>query len=97
MTPGAIHWITSSHKSRMITRVITLWREHVTSLITCVTTIRFLIEWMDDLRFHVLFNSISVISGRWADDNERLCAMEHRLRLRIFNLERGQNPGPLAQ
>ena len=31
---------------------------------------------MDDLRFYVLFNSISVISGRWADDNERLCAME---------------------
>ena len=28
--------------------------------------------WMDDLRFYVLFNSISVISGRWADDNERL-------------------------
>ena len=23
---------------------------------------------MDDLRFHVFFNSISVISGRWADD-----------------------------
>ena len=30
----------------------------------------------DDLRFYVLFNSISVISGPWADDNERLCAME---------------------
>ena len=30
---------------------------------------------MDDLRFYILFNSISVISGRWADDNERLCAM----------------------
>ena len=30
---------------------------------------------MDDLRFNVLFNSISVISGRWANDNERLCAM----------------------
>ena len=29
---------------------------------------------MDDLRFYVLFNSISVISGRWVDDNERLCA-----------------------
>ena len=25
---------------------------------------------MDDLRFYVLFNSISVISGRRADDNE---------------------------
>ena len=32
--------------------------------------------WMDDLRFYVLFNSISVISGQWVGDNERLCAME---------------------
>ena len=41
--------------------------------------------WMeDDLRFYVLFNSISVIPGGWADDNERLCAMESRLRLRRF-------------
>ena len=37
---------------------------------------------MDDLRFNVLFNSISVISGRWEVDNERLCAMELRLRLK---------------
>ena len=44
---------------------------------------------MDDLRFYLLLNSISVISGRWADDNERLCAMEARLRLRRFRLERG--------
>ena len=29
--------------------------------------------WMDDLGFYVLFNSISVISGRCLDDNERLC------------------------
>ena len=33
-------------------------------------------RWLDDLRFYVLFNSISVISGRFLDDNERLCAME---------------------
>ena len=52
---------------------------------------------MDDLRFYALFNSSSVISGRRADDNERLCAMESRLRLRIFNLERGSNTGPLDQ
>ena len=44
-------------------------------------------EWMDDLRFYVLFNSISVISGRCLDDNERLCAMELRLRLSRFRLE----------
>ena len=42
---------------------------------------------MDDLRFYVLFNSISVISGRCLDDNERLCAMKLRLRLRRFHLE----------
>ena len=42
---------------------------------------------MDDLRFYVLFNSISVITGRCSDDNERLCAMELRLRLRRFHLE----------
>ena len=33
------------------------------------------------------FNSISVISGRGMDDNERLCAMELRLWLRRFHLE----------
>ena len=43
--------------------------------------------WMDDLRFYVLFNGISVISGRCLDDNERLCAMELRLRMRRFHLE----------
>ena len=32
--------------------------------------------WMDDMSFYVHFNSISVISGRWAGDNERLCAIE---------------------
>ena len=52
-------------------------------------------EWLCDLRFFVLFNSISVISGRWTDDDERLCAMELRLRLKRFRLERGSNPGPL--
>ena len=47
--------------------------------------------WMDALRIYVLFNSISVISGRCSDDNERLCAVEHRLRLRRFHLECGSN------
>ena len=28
-----------------------------------------------DLRFYAHFNIISPISGRWADDNEWLCAM----------------------
>ena len=39
---------------------------------------------MDNLRFYVLFNSISVISGPWLGDNERLCAMEPRLQLERF-------------
>ena len=40
---------------------------------------RYLNGWMDDLRFYVLFNSISVISRRCLEDNERQCAMELRL------------------
>ena len=47
--------------------------------------------WVDDLRFYVLFNSISIISGRCSDDNERLCAMELRLWLRRFYIEWGSN------
>ena len=46
---------------------------------------------MHDLRFYVLFDSISVISGRWEVDNERLGAMELCLRLRRFRLEQGSN------
>ena len=46
---------------------------------------------MDDLQFNVLFKSVSVISGRWNVENERLCAMEFRLRLIRFRLERGSN------
>ena len=34
---------------------------------------------MDNLPFHVLSNGISIISGRWGDDDERLCEVEHRL------------------
>ena len=52
---------------------------------------------MDDLRFYVLFNSISVISGRWAVGNERLCAVDPSLWLIRFCLERGSIPGPLDQ
>ena len=52
---------------------------------------------MDDLLFYILFNSISVISGRFEIDNERLCAMEPCLRLAKFRLERGSNAGPLDQ
>ena len=53
--------------------------------------------WMDPLRFCVLFNSISVISGRCSDDNERLCAMEPRLRFEKISPRTGILPGPLHQ
>ena len=39
------------------------------------------------------FNSISVISGWWADNNERQYAMENHLRLRRFHLKQGLNLG----
>ena len=55
------------------------------------------IWWMDDfLWFDALFNSISVISGQWEVDNERLCAMEPRVWLRS-RLEHGWNSRPLDQ
>ena len=43
---------------------------------------------MDDLRFYVLLNCMSVISGRLAFDNE----MERRLRLTIFPPLAGLEP-----
>ena len=43
--------------------------------------------WIDELRFYVLFNSVSVISGQWEVDNEKLCAME--LRLSLAGIELG--------
>ena len=52
---------------------------------------------MDNLRFYLLFNIISVISGQLADDNERLCAMEPDLQLSGFHLESGSSSGPLDQ
>ena len=53
--------------------------------------------WMDDLRFYILFNSFSVISEQWADDYERLCALEPCLWLGRVHLEQGSNPGLLDQ
>ena len=38
-------------------------------------------EQLDDERFNVLFNSVSVISGRREGESERLNSLEHRLRL----------------
>ena len=48
---------------------------------------------MNDLRFYLLLNSISVISGRRLGNNERLCAMEPRLRLKKFLPQAGLKPG----
>ena len=60
----------------------------------CICITSQLNGWMDDLRFYDLFNSVSVISGRWEVDNERLCAMELCLWLRRFGLERELNLVP---
>ena len=40
----------------------------------------------------ILFNSISVISGRCMGDNERLHAMEPRVRLERFSPQAGLEP-----
>ena len=40
---AVMQWITSCHKNRMTTRVMTLWRVHVASLTASVSTIRFLV------------------------------------------------------
>ena len=52
---------------------------------------------MDDLGFYVRFNSISVISGQWMDDNGKLCVIEPCLWLRRLYLGWGSNPGLLDQ
>ena len=46
---------------------------------------------MDDLLFHILFNSISVISEGGEGDNEKLCAVKLCLWLERFlpQVERG--------
>ena len=50
------------------------------------------------MQIYILFNSISVILGRWKVDNDRLCAMKLRLRLRRFRLEsdRTRSARPVA-
>ena len=45
------------------------------------------IGWMNGLQFYDFFNSISVILRRWMGDNEGLCAMESRLRLKIYSTQ----------
>ena len=43
---AVIEWITSCNKNCSTTRVITVWRVHVTSLTTSVSIVRFLAEIM---------------------------------------------------
>ena len=47
---------------------------------------------MDDLQFFILFNSIAVISGPWMGDNNRLCVVEPRLRLKRSPSQAGLEP-----
>ena len=47
---------------------------------------------MYDLRFYVI-STVLVKSGKWADDNERLCALEPRLRLRKSSPHAGLEHG----
>ena len=39
---------------------------------------------MEDSRFYVHFQNISVIRGRWKGDNERLYITGPRLRMKVF-------------
>ena len=48
---------------------------------------------MDYLRYYIILNSISVISGRWAGDTERLYAVELGLRLERSPHQAGLEPG----
>ena len=50
-------------------------------------------SWMDDMRLHVLFNRVSIISERCYGDNERLCAMQPCLRFEKFPSQAGLEPG----
>ena len=43
-------------------------------------------------QFYVLFNSISIISGRLEGDNEKLCAMKSSLQLKRSPPEAGLEP-----
>ena len=55
-------------------------------------------RWKDDLQFDILFNSIAVILGWWAGDNERLCANWNPIYdWKELCLRQGLNPRPLDQ
>ena len=48
---------------------------------------------MDDLPFYVLFNSISVISGRWVGDNEKAVWKGTPSQLKRTPAQAGLKPG----
>ena len=47
---------------------------------------------MDELGFYILSDSISVISGRWKGELERLCAMKCHLGSERFSPPAGFEP-----
>ena len=51
--------------------------------------------WM--ARFYVLFNSISVISVQWADDNEKAVCSRTPFTVKKSSPRAGIDPGPLDQ
>ena len=47
----------------------------ILKIVSCslnIVYVLYKLGWMDDLLFHILFNGISVISGKWESDNGRL-------------------------
>ena len=52
--------------------------------------------WMDGLVLYILFNSISVKSGRWKGEHEGLCAMKRRLELERISPSVGFQPVTLC-
>ena len=84
-------WIPAAHDL-----VMTSYRRHVPAGIADWTTLSFLgshrlYGWW--LVIYVLCNNISVIWGQWAGDNERLCALESRLRFKRYPPQAGLEPG----
>ena len=52
---------------------------------------------MDDFRFYVLFNNISVISGRCEVDNEKAVCNGNPFTVEKISPRAGSNSGPLDQ
>ena len=72
------------YMSRLLMEECKYFQVRLTSLggLHIYLKISLLIWWLDDLQLLCLFNSISVISGQLADDNERLHALEPHLQLK---------------